>query len=171
MDVIIQDINEILDYKHLINDKREKIDLSDIVKDIDTSIRDMLKPDEFQITTDFSEIDEVLTIKSYMHSIFFHIISNAIKFRRPLVKPEIHISTERSDKTFAIIFIDNGLGFDVDANREHLFGLYKRFHNDIEGKGIGLYMVKTQVEAMGGRIGMNSVVNKGTKIKIEFDIN
>jgi PAS domain S-box-containing protein len=171
MDVIIQDINEILDYKNLIHDKREKIALSEIVADIEKGLKSTLRSVEFQITTDFSEIDEILTLKSYIHSICYHIISNSIKFRKPGVTPDIHIVTTRTEKTFAIIFTDNGLGFDDNANREHLFGLYKRFHNDIEGRGIGLYMVKTQVEALGGRIGINSVVNKGTKIKIEFDIN
>ncbi len=171
MDVIIQDINEILDYKNLTHDKREKVALSEIVADIEKGLKSTQKLIKFQITTDFSEIDEILTLKSYVHSIFYHIISNSIKFRQPGVTPVIQIVTTRTEKTFAVIFTDNGLGFDDNANREHLFGLYKRFHNHIEGRGIGLYMVKTQVEALGGRIGINSVVNKGTKIKIEFDIN
>ena len=171
LDVIIRDINEVLDYKNLVNDKREIVSFADIVSDIETSIKNIQKIDEFQISADFSEISEILTLKSYLHSIFFNIISNAIKFRQPDVKPVIQITTKRSGKTAAIIFEDNGLGFDVNSNRANVFGLYKRFHNHIEGKGIGLYMVKTQVEALGGRIGIHSTVNKGTTIKIEFEIN
>ena len=69
-----------------------------------------------------------------------------------------------------MLFTDNGMGIDLSTKREQVFGLYKRFHTQIEGKGMGLFMTKTQVEALGGRININSEVNKGTTFKIEFDI-
>jgi signal transduction histidine kinase len=62
------------------------------------------------------------------------------------------------------------MGINLSAKHEQVFGLYKRFHTHIEGKGLGLFMTKTQVEALGGRIGITSEVNKGTTFKIEFDI-
>jgi len=46
--------------------------------------------------------------------------------------------------------------------------LYKRFHEDSEGKGMGLFIAKTQIVAMGGTIEIESEVNKGTKLTIEF---
>ena len=67
--------------------------------------------------------------------------------------------------------MDNGLGIDLKKKGDQIFGLYKRFHSDrAEGKGMGLYMVKTQVETMGGSISIKSEVNKGTEFKIEFSI-
>ena len=69
-----------------------------------------------------------------------------------------------------MLFKDNGLGIDLQNLSEQVFGLYKRFHTDrAEGKGMGLYMVKTQVESMGGKISVSSEVNKGTEFKIEFE--
>jgi signal transduction histidine kinase len=62
------------------------------------------------------------------------------------------------------------MGIDLQKRGEQVFGLYRRFHTNIEGKGMGLFMVKTQVETLGGKISIQSGVNKGTEFKIEFDI-
>ncbi|EPR66584.1 ATP-binding protein [Cyclobacterium qasimii] len=53
---------------------------------------------------------------------------------------------------------------------DQIFGLYKRFHEDTEGRGIGLFMTKTQVETLGGKIKIESEVNKGTSFIIQFPI-
>jgi signal transduction histidine kinase len=70
-----------------------------------------------------------------------------------------------------LLFRDNGMGINMQKEKDHVFGLYKRFHiESAEGKGMGLYMVKTQVETIGGKINISSEVNKGTEIKIELPI-
>jgi signal transduction histidine kinase len=70
-----------------------------------------------------------------------------------------------------LIFSDNGLGIDLEINANNIFGLYKRFHDHTEGKGMGLYMVRKQVEALGGVINIESAVNKGTTFTIVFANN
>ena len=67
-----------------------------------------------------------------------------------------------------LIFCDNGLGIDMKKNNGQIFGLYKRFHNHVDGKGMGLFMVKTQVENLGGHIHIKSQPNKGTIFVITF---
>lgn len=69
-----------------------------------------------------------------------------------------------------IKFKDNGLGIDLEKESGSVFGLYKRFHFHKEGKGIGLFMVKTQVESLGGKITIMSKINEGTEFNIEFEI-
>jgi len=69
-----------------------------------------------------------------------------------------------------LLFTDNGMGIDLEKSGELVFGLYRRFHTNIEGKGMGLFMVKTQVEILGGKISIKSAENKGTEFKIEFEI-
>lgn len=56
----------------------------------------------------------------------------------------------------------------MKKHKENLFGLYRRFHSHKEGKGMGLYMVKIQVEELGGKISIRSEENKGTEFRIEF---
>ncbi|MEM9023391.1 MAG: ATP-binding protein, partial [Bacteroidota bacterium] len=66
---------------------------------------------------------------------------------------------------------DNGIGIDLDKHGAKLFGLYQRFHSHIEGKGLGLYIVKSQLEALGGRVEVQSEPDKGTMFHVYFEHN
>ena len=104
-----------------------------------------------------------------MESIVFNLISNAIKYRsseRPLF---INIKAKKSSKGTIITISDNGIGINMEENGAYIFGLYKRFNYEVEGKGLGLHMTKAQVEALGGTITIESELNKGTTFKIEFN--
>ncbi len=67
-----------------------------------------------------------------------------------------------------ISFKDNGRGIGLARNKDQVFGLYKRFHSNVDGKGMGLFMVKSQVEVLGGKISLQSALDKGTEFLIEF---
>jgi signal transduction histidine kinase len=84
---------------------------------------------------------------------------------------EIHITSDWHDNNAVIVFKDNGIGIDLERNKDKIFGLYQRFHSHTEGKGLGLYLVKSQVESMGGTINIESEVDKGTTFKITFNNN
>jgi len=118
----------------------------------------------FLISTSF------FVLKPYLYSIFFNLISNSIKYRRQEVHSIIEISSRLQKNKIELIFTDNGMGIDLKKNAGQIFGLYKRFHSNIEGKGMGLFMVKTQVETLGGKINVSSEENSGTEFKIEFKI-
>ncbi|MEO6426383.1 MAG: ATP-binding protein [Bacteroidia bacterium] len=105
-----------------------------------------------------------------MYSIFYNLISNSIKYRKSNETPIIDITSKRVDKKIVIVFNDNCIGIDMKEHGDNVFGLYKRFHLNVEGKGMGLYMVKTQVETLGGKVGMKSEVNRGTEITLEFEV-
>jgi sensor histidine kinase regulating citrate/malate metabolism len=57
---------------------------------------------------------------------------------------------------------------DMEKVRGQIFGLYKRFHNHPESKGVGLYLVHSQVTSLGGTIEVDSKVNEGTTFTICF---
>lgn len=80
----------------------------------------------------------------------------------------ILIQSFKKDGKIVLEFTDNGSGIDLEKHQSSLFGLYKRFHQNIEGKGMGLYMVKSQVESLGGKISVTSNLNVGTTFRIEF---
>ena len=98
-------------------------------------------------------------------------VSNAIKYRDPIRKPIIQLTSYKEDDFVTITIKDNGLGIDMELFRDKLFTLYKRFHTHVEGKGMGLYLIKTQVESMGGKIEVASEVDKGTTFKVFLKIN
>ena len=97
-------------------------------------------------------------------------ISNSIKYRRPNASCVVEITSAKIDKIIILSFKDNGSGIDLNKKGSQVFGLYKRFHTNIEGKGVGLFMVKTQVGTLGGKISVRSEVNKGTEFVIEFNV-
>lgn len=106
--------------------------------------------------------------KAYLESIMLNLLTNAIKYRDPAKKLKITIATkEKHDRTI-LTFEDNGIGIDIERNKDKIFGLYQRFHNYPDSKGLGLYLVKSQIETMGGTIEVQSQVNKGTKFTLTF---
>lgn len=169
LDSVIADLNNILQVKSNLSEKKKKVHFSAIVKDIKESIKNVIEKEKVEIITDFKEIDEFHTLKSYVHSIFYNLITNSIKYRQPNLDLIIEVSSKVRGNIIELVFKDNGLGIDLKTKGNLVFGLYKRFHaNTSEGRGIGLFMTKTQVESLGGRINLHSEVNKGTQFIIEF---
>ncbi|MDQ3191021.1 MAG: PAS domain S-box protein [Bacteroidota bacterium] len=169
LDEVIKDLNDILHVRTHITERKELVNFSNIVSDIHVSIEAMIAKGNATIQCDFSEVTEMMTIKSYLYSIFYNLISNSIKYRQPNVPLSIEIKSQTINNKIILLFKDNGLGIDLEKQNDNVFGLYKRFHiHYAEGKGMGLYMVKTQVEAIGGLIRIKSEVNKGTEFRIEF---
>lgn len=172
LDTVILDLNDILNVKHGVSEKSELVRFSQLAGDIYASINNIIEKEKAVITWDFSGIDEMLTLKSYLHSIFYNLISNSLKYRRPDIPPVIKITSRKTGNKIVLQFKDNGMGIDLEQKGEQVFGLYKRFHTgSAEGKGMGLYMVKTQVETLGGKIRLKSAVNKGATFTIEFENN
>ena len=171
LDEVIRDLNDILKVRQKVDDSKQVINLNQFASDIHLSIEKMIENENAVIIWDFSAADEIVTVKSYLHSIFYNLISNSLKYRQPGIPPAIKITSQKINNKIILLFKDNGLGIDLRNLSDQVFGLYKRFHPErAEGKGMGLYMVKTQVESMGGKISISSEVNKGTEFKIEFEV-
>ncbi len=169
LEEVIVDLNSIVQTKRDIIERKEEVALSEIIENILLSINYLVENQGVTVITDFESIDHILTIKSYIQSIFYNLISNSIKYRRNNVELIINVRTQIVDKKVQIFFTDNGIGIDLTRYSPHMFGLYKRFHPGIEGKGLGLYMVKTQVETLGGIISVKSDLDLGTEFCIEFE--
>src|SRR5690606_15883531 len=110
--------------------------------------------------------EEITTIKSYLQSAVFNLVGNAIKYRSEDKPPVIRISAAKKKDHTVIVIEDNGIGIDLATNGERVFGLYSRFNTTYEGKGLGLYMTKTQIESIGGTITVDSTPGIGTTFTI-----
>ncbi|NEV94003.1 PAS domain S-box protein [Psychroflexus sp. YR1-1] len=168
LDTVIRDLNVILSVKSDILKNKEPIALPKLINLIKMSIKDLIDKEQVTITTDFNDMQQFRSIHSYMQSIFYNLILNSIKYKKPDQAPVIHIEGKKEGKKFIFSISDNGLGIDLSKNGKQVFGLYKRFHQHKEGKGMGLFMVKTQVEMLGGKISISSKPNRGTTFVIEF---
>jgi signal transduction histidine kinase len=113
-------------------------------------------------------LNEITYISEYLESILLNLITNAIRYRQKGRKPVIFIQTYQENGSNFLEVSDNGMGIDLDQYGDKMFGMYKTFHRHPEAKGIGLFITKNQVEAMGGNISVTSTVNIGTTFKIKF---
>lgn len=105
---------------------------------------------------------------AYLESVLLNFSTNALKYahqdRMPVV--EFDFFTESGTKVLSIK--DNGQGIDLKRHGNSLFGLYKTFHTHENAKGFGLYISKYQIEAMNGRVDVESKVGEGSTFKIYF---
>ncbi|MBU2940322.1 PAS domain-containing protein [Lacinutrix sp. C3R15] len=104
----------------------------------------------------------------YFESIIQNLLSNAIKYRHPNRVPIINIDAKTTEKNITIIIKDNGLGLDLNKYGDAVFGLYRTFHNNKNSEGVGLYLIKNQIEALNGTIDIESTVNVGTSFTLTF---
>jgi len=95
-------------------------------------------------------------------------ITNSIKYKHPDRKPVIKVRTTKVRHHIYLYFEDNGLGIDLDRYGDSVFGMYKTFHHNPDAKGIGLFMTRNQIEALGGTIDIDSTVDVGTKFTIKL---
>ncbi len=103
---------------------------------------------------------------AYLESILYNIISNSIRYKNPARKPLISIEWYQENNHNILQISDNGIGIDLERNADKIFGMYKTFSNHPDSKGIGLFITKNQIDAMGGQIVVESEPNIGTSFKI-----
>ncbi len=166
LDTIIKDLNTILS-------QTKEVDHTKTIVDIGTELSivlDLYKPQmekhKAVVEINFSDAPTVNAIKSFIHSIFSNLVSNSLKYKKINQPVIISLYSTVVDNYTVITHKDNGLGIDLKLYKDKIFGFYKRFHTHVEGKGIGLHLIKTQVEMMGGRVEVESKVNEGTTFTI-----
>ena len=166
LDTVIKDLNHVLS----VTDKNAIMSSVNLVEEFDI-VKFLLKNEITEsgaiITCDFSDYPFVYSIKSYIHNIMYNLLSNALKYKKADKAPHITIlSYKHQSGMMCIEFTDDGIGVDLDKFRDKLFGFYKRFHTHVEGKGLGLHLVKKQIDSLDGRIEVESVVDKGTTFRV-----
>jgi signal transduction histidine kinase len=172
LDGVISDLNIILKVKNGIENNVERISLKERLEAVLEGIKEEITETGAVIRYDFSKAEEGSFIQPYLHSIFYMLISNAIKYRSPERKPEIVIETSVIENDIICIRVkDNGLGMDLHRVGNKIFGFRKTFHTTINSKGIGLFMTRAHVESLGGEISVESEVNKGTTFTVFFEKN
>jgi ligand-binding sensor domain-containing protein/signal transduction histidine kinase len=168
LDRVVRDLNTILEIKKNNISVISKIDLDEELTLVKVNIENEISETESEIKWDFSKAPVIHSVKPYVESILLNLLSNAIKYRHPYRKPIISITSEPYREYVCLTITDNGLGIETALYKDKLFGLYQRFHSHVEGKGLGLYLVKTQINALGGKIEIESKVDEGTTFRIYF---
>ncbi|MFV5701834.1 PAS domain S-box protein [Flavobacterium sp. XS2P12] len=164
----INDLVKVIIIKDNPSIQKEAVLLKEIFENVFNQLSFQIELYKPIIKLNFEKVSVLNTNKAYIESILLNLLTNAIKYKSENRKLKITINANEVDNTVYLIFKDNGIGIDLERNRDKVFGLYQRFHNYPDSKGLGLYLVKSQVETMGGTISIESEVNKGTTFTLTF---
>ena len=168
LDFIIKDLIKIIDIRQDIFQIRQKISLDQEFKSIHDILEHEIYTHHVAFRNDFSRCEVIYSVKPMIHSILYNLVTNSIKYRSLDQPPVIEISAEEYKDHFILIVKDNGLGIDLNTHRDNMFKLYRRFHRHVEGRGLGLYLVKLQCEALGGTVEVESELNKFTRFTLRL---
>lgn len=168
LDATIYNLNEIISIQRNIDLPIKKIFIKSEVERIIGTIHVLFTNASTRINDHLQDGDYLDTNPAYLESILLNLLTNALKYKSPDRSLEIDISLSREGNYNVLIFKDNGIGIDLNIYGDKIFGMYKTFHGNPDAKGLGLFIVKTQIEAMGGKITVESVPNQSTTFRTYF---
>ncbi|MBW2962843.1 PAS domain-containing sensor histidine kinase [Mesonia aestuariivivens] len=164
----IQHLNEVV-LMHKANDKNiETLNLSHFIDKTIENVSASIKAENIQVDIQVNNELTVKAIPAYLESILLNLITNAIKYKDENKKALLKIVANKITNYIEINFVDNGLGIDIEKNKSKLFGMYNTFHSNENARGIGLFITKNQVEAIGGTIDLESKVGVGSTFKVKL---
>lgn len=157
-----------LTQKEIENSNIEVLDLNECLQTVLRSIGSLIINSKAVININFFEVKTIQFNKVYLESIFLNLITNSIKYAKPDSQTTISIYSKKVNGINQLIVSDTGMGFDMEVVKDKIFGLNQKFHNHIDSKGIGLYLVYNHVTSLGGHITVESKINEGAKFTISF---
>ncbi|MHB1179222.1 MAG: PAS domain-containing sensor histidine kinase [Daejeonella sp.] len=146
----------------------EELDLRTALNLVLLSISSIIQSSKATVTTDFSEFETISFNQACLESIYLNLITNSIKYARPGIDPVISISSRIKNGRKQLIISDNGMGIDLEKVQDKIFGLDQKFHDHVDSKGIGLYLIYNHITNLNGSIDVKSKVNEGTEFIISF---
>lgn len=169
LDTLVTDLTEILAIRNSTDVYREWVYLEDLLRQSLQIVAEKIIFHNIYIEQQL-QINAIYTGKNFLQSTLNHLIDNAVKFRDPERPLAIWIKAETIDNKHCISIRDTGLGVDISDDYK-IFGLYQRMHTHVEGKGLGLYLCKTQIEALGGYMNAESTPGSGSTFYIWLPIS
>jgi PAS domain S-box-containing protein len=159
---------ESLQVKQDVHIEKELLNFEECLSDVMKMLSLDLMESDFELNHDFTDTATIIYSKKYLTSYLHNLLSNAFRYRSPERKLVINLSSYTSNGNIFLKVEDNGLGIDMKNHGSKLFGLRKTFHGHPDAKGFGLFITKTQVETLGGKISAESEFGKGTTFYIQF---
>ncbi len=171
LDTVISDLNAILQVRNNLYSVKEYVDVSEEIKIAQQLLSGV---DKEICCSENMELNigenKVFGVRAFIQSIMYNLIGNAFKYKRARVDLKVKVSTELNGENILLKIADNGRGIDLNKFGDKVFKMYSRFDLETQGKGLGLYLVKQQVEAMNGTINIESMPNQGTTFSIVLPI-
>ncbi|TGE29318.1 PAS domain-containing sensor histidine kinase [Hymenobacter metallicola] len=145
----------------------EAVELQPFTEDILRTLQAQVNPSAV-FTLDFAVVPTLRISRTSLHSLLYNLLSNALKYAQPGRRPHVWVSTTRERSGPVLLVRDNGRGIDLQRHGQEVFQLFRRFHPEVAGSGMGLYLVKRLVNQAGGRVEIDSTVGEGTTFRMYF---
>lgn len=165
----LENLNQVVDINTNVTLGKKPLNLNESIDKVRQNLSALLDKNNVKIINNIPNDLTVWSVPAYLDSIILNLVTNAVKYRSPERSPIITMDAKKREKTLIFSVSDNGLGIDLERYGDKIFGMYKTFHNRKDAKGIGLYIIKNQIEAMGGSITVNSEVDKGATFNVYFN--
>lgn len=162
-------INDLLEYYRAGNseEKDENINLEDVLREVLALLKIQIEEKGAEITHD--QLPFARGTESGWKQVFQNLISNALKYVEDSKKPQIHIGVEEKEDHWQMVVQDNGIGI-PEAGYSKVFDIFHRLQNKSKysGTGVGLALVKKNLENIGGKIWVEAKVGEGSKFYFTF---
>ncbi len=168
METIISELTDVRKLKHKYKEEEELVDFENILEDVRLTLAGTIMGSGAVLSSDI-KVFQIMYSRRKLRSIVYNLVNNAIKFHSPNCTPKILITTKKERKFVVIAVKDNGIGIDVDKQKD-VFSKYSRIGNTVEGSGIGLYLVNEIVTNSGGKILLKSQLGKGSEFKVYLPV-
>ena len=168
----IENLVDLVNVQVSVANERQELNIAGYLNKVLLVLKEEIQKQEVEVTVDVPEDLYVSFIPAYLESVILNLATNAIKYSdgsKAIKKISFYLEEAEEFLQYNVLCVkDNGLGINLEKYKEAVFGLYKTFHKHKDSTGIGLYITKNQVEAMGGKITVESEVGVGTIFKVYF---
>ncbi|GAB2772221.1 PAS domain S-box-containing protein [Hymenobacter luteus] len=169
IDGTIHNLTELVRLQKLRHEQpAEPLNLAQLTEEVLLSIQEQVTSSRALIEVDFAAVPVLLFVRPHLQSVLYNLLSNALKYAAPHRRPRIVLRTLLLEGHPVLEVQDNGLGLDLQRFGGELFQLFRRFHDHVEGAGLGLYLVNRVVQNVGGHIAVDSTVGEGTTFRVSL---
>lgn len=164
----VEELTRILEIKTKPRHQLAYVGFAKVLSEVKRDLTNQLLFSEVEFETDFSEVEGVFFDEASLRSIFQHLISNAVQYRSPKRPLKISLRSSLQSGRKELIFSDNGTGLDLTKAGDKLYGLHQRFHENSSMRGVGLFLVRTQLNSLGANIDTRGGPDEGLSFTITF---
>jgi PAS domain S-box-containing protein len=162
----IAHLNEVVAMNNKTNEHLTQLNLAEYIEKAIANVQGSLVEAGGIIINSVNEDVFVMAIPAYLESILLNMLTNAVKYRSDKRKLSIKIESWAENQFEVVAITDNGIGIDLQLHGSKIFGMYKTFHGNEDARGVGLFITKNQIETMGGKVLVESILDQGTTFKI-----
>lgn len=166
LDNTLRDLNQVISVTDATELDWKEVHIHEAVNVVMQTVQGQMTALKGELNWHFKEALTLWTSPPFFESILLNLVSNAIKYRKPLLPPKIDVWMEKTEEHFTLRIQDKGVGIDLEKYGDKLFGMYKTFHGNKDARGFGLYITRAQVEALGGSIQVQSRPGVETEFRV-----